>query len=209
MIEERKRDKFVSRKTLNIPNILTLFRIFLVPFIVVVLLTKFQFEKWFFLNRETIAVLLIIIASVTDILDGYLARKRGEVTTLGQLLDPIADKLLVSSVLISLVDMQLAPAYLVVIIIAREFAVTGIRMVAAINQILIPAGKLGKLKMVTEIVAMCFIIWGNQKEWEMMLDAGKIILYLVAFVAIASMTEYIWIFIKKIESFEDKSLKNK
>lgn len=188
---------------LNIPNILTLFRIFLVPFIVVVLLTKFQFEKWFYLNRETIAVLLIILASITDILDGYLARKRKEITTLGQLLDPIADKLLVSSVLISLVDMQLAPAYLVVIIIAREFAATGIRMVAAINQVSIPAGKLGKIKMVTEVIAMCLIIWGNQKEWEIMLDTGKIILYLVAVVALVSLVEYIWIFLKKVDLFKE------
>ncbi|MFB3850408.1 MAG: CDP-diacylglycerol--glycerol-3-phosphate 3-phosphatidyltransferase [Acidobacteriota bacterium] len=193
----------MNKKVLNIPNILTLFRIFLVPFIVVVLLTKFQFEKWFYLNRETIAVLLIILASITDILDGYLARKRKEITTLGQLLDPIADKLLVSSVLISLVDMQLAPAYLVVIIIAREFAVTGIRMVAAINQVAIPAGKLGKIKMVTEVIAMCLIIWGNQKEWEIVLDTGKIILYLVAVVALVSLVEYIWIFLKKVDLFKE------
>jgi len=193
----------VNKKALNIPNILTLFRIFLVPFIVVVLLTKFQFEKWFYLNRETIAVLLIILASLTDIFDGYLARKRKEVTTLGQLLDPIADKLLVASVLISLVDMQLAPAYLVVIIIAREFAATGIRMVAAINQVAIPAGRLGKIKMVTEVIAMCLIIWGNQKEWEIMLDLGKIILYLVALVALVSLIQYIWIFLKKVDLFKE------
>lgn len=173
----------------------------------VVLLTKFQFEKWLYLNRETIAVLLIIVASLTDVLDGYLARKRGEVTTLGQLLDPIADKLLVSSVLISLVELQLAPAYLVVIIIAREFAVTGIRMVAVINNVAIPAGKLGKLKMLIEVLAMCFIIWGNQKEWKVLLDSGKIILYLVAVVAIVSMVEYLWIFIKKVELFNEKSSK--
>lgn len=203
MIEGKRRDKTVSKKALNIPNILTLFRIFLVPFVVVVLLTKFQFEKWFYLNRETIAVLLIILASLTDIFDGYLARKRKEVTTLGQLLDPIADKLLVASVLISLVDMQLAPAYLVVIIIAREFAATGIRMVAAINQVAIPAGRLGKIKMVTEVIAMCLIIWGNQKEWEIMLDLGKIILYLVALVALVSLIQYIWIFLKKVDLFKE------
>jgi CDP-diacylglycerol--glycerol-3-phosphate 3-phosphatidyltransferase len=203
LIEGKRRDKTVSKKALNIPNILTLFRIFLVPFVVVVLLTKFQFEKWFYLNRETIAVLLIILASLTDIFDGYLARKRKEVTTLGQLLDPIADKLLVASVLISLVDMQLAPAYLVVIIIAREFAATGIRMVAAINQVAIPAGRLGKIKMVTEVIAMCLIIWGNQKEWEIMLDLGKIILYLVALVALVSLIQYIWIFLKKVDLFKE------
>lgn len=194
-------------KVLNLPNILTISRIFIIPFIVVVLLTKFQFEKWFYFNRETIAIILIVAASITDILDGYLARRRKEVTTLGQLLDPIADKLLVSSVLISLVDMQLAPAYLVVIIIGREFAVTGVRMVAAIYQVAIPAGKLGKLKMLVEVIAMCLIIWGNQKEWEIVLDAGKVILYFVALIAIISLIEYLVLFIKKVELFKEPIIK--
>lgn len=188
----------MNRKLLNIPNILTLFRIFLIPFIVVVLLTKFQFEKWFYINREILAVILIVIASLTDLLDGFIARKRGEVTTLGQLLDPIADKLLVSSVLISLVDMRLAPAYLVVIIIGREFAVTGIRMISALHNVPIPAGKLGKLKMLVEVISICFIILGNQKDWETILLTGKIILYIVAFIAIISLFEYVFIFMNKV-----------
>lgn len=188
----------MNRKILNLPNILTLFRIFLIPFIVVVLLTKFQFEKWFYINREILAVILIVIASLTDLLDGFIARKRGEVTTLGQLLDPIADKLLVSSVLISLVDMRLAPAYLVVIIIGREFAVTGIRMISALHNVPIPAGKLGKLKMLVEVISMCFIILGNQKDWETILLTGKIILYIVAFIAIISLFEYLFIFMNKV-----------
>lgn len=188
----------MNRKILNLPNILTLFRIFLIPFIVVVLLTKFQFEKWFYINREILAVILIVIASLTDLLDGFIARKRGEVTTLGQLLDPIADKLLVSSVLISLVDMRLAPAYLVVIIIGREFAVTGIRMISALHNVSIPAGKLGKLKMLVEVISICFIILGNQKDWETILLTGKIILYIVAFIAIISLFEYLFIFMNKV-----------
>lgn len=188
----------MNRKILNLPNILTLFRIFLIPFIVVVLLTKFQFEKWFYINREILAVILIVIASLTDLLDGFIARKRGEVTTLGQLLDPIADKLLVSSVLISLVDMRLAPAYLVVIIIGREFAVTGIRMISALHNVPIPAGKLGKLKMLVEVISICFIILGNQKDWETILLTGKIILYIVAFIAIISLFEYLLIFMNKV-----------
>ena len=191
-------------KVWNTPNILTLFRIFLIPFIVVVLLTKFKFEEWFSMSRETLAIILILIASITDILDGYIARKRKQVTTLGQLLDPIADKLLVSSVLISLVDMRLAPAYLVVIIIGREFAVTGIRMVAAMHQIAIPAGSLGKVKMVFEVAAMCLIIWGNQKDFMIMLDVGTIALYIVAFVAIISLVEYLIIFIKRVELFKEE-----
>jgi len=191
----------MKKRLMNIPNTLTLMRIFIVPFLVVVLLTKFQFEKWFYLNREMIAVGLFLLASLTDILDGYLARKRYGVTTLGQLLDPIADKLLITSVLISLVELQLAPAWLVVVIVAREFAVTGIRMVAATHQVIIPAGGLGKVKMVIEVIAICLIIWGNQKGWEFMQETGSAILYLVAAVAVISLVEYIVIFLKKVELF--------
>lgn len=191
----------MTKRLLNIPNSLTLMRIFIVPFLVVVLLTKFQFEKWFYLNREMIAVSLFLLASLTDILDGYLARKRYGVTTLGQLLDPIADKLLIGSVLISLVELKLAPAWVVVVIIAREFVVMGIRMVAATHQVVIPAGGLGKVKMVIEVIAICLIIWGNQKEWEYMQETGSAILYIVAAVAIISMVEYIVIFLKKVELF--------
>lgn len=191
----------MTKRLLNIPNTLTLMRIFIVPFLVVVLLTKFQFEKWFYFNRETIAVALFLLASLTDILDGYLARKRYGVTTLGQLLDPIADKLLIGSVLISLVELQLAPAWVVVVIIAREFAVMGIRMVAASRQVVIPAGGLGKVKMVIEVIAICLIIWGNQKDWEFVQETGSAILYLVAAVAIISMIEYVVIFLKKVELF--------
>ncbi len=138
---------------------------------------------------------------MTDILDGYLARKRYGVTTLGQLLDPIADKLLIGSVLISLVELQLAPAWVVVVIIAREFAVMGIRMVAASRQVVIPAGGLGKVKMVIEVIAICLIIWGNQKGWEFVQETGSAILYLVAAVAVISMIEYVVIFLKKVELF--------
>jgi len=165
---------------LNLPNLLTAFRIFLVPLVVVVLLTEFQFEKWLFLSREALAVGLFLVASLTDLLDGYLARRRGEVTTLGQLLDPIADKLLVSSVLISLVE---------------------IRLIAAVNQVVIPAGRLGKWKMVVEVIAICFIIWGNQKEWDWVLLTGRWLLYLVAAVALVSMAEYFVQFSRRIDLF--------
>ena len=156
-----KRDTF-----LNLPNLLTTFRIFLVPLIVVVLLTEFHFEKWFFFNREELAVGIFLLASLTDLLDGYVARKRHQVTTVGQLLDPIADKLLIASVLISLVELHLTPAWVVVVIVGREFSVTGLRMVAAIHQVSIPAGVLGKWKMVVEVMAICLVIWGNQRDWE-------------------------------------------
>lgn len=190
-------------KVLNLPNWLTAFRIFLVPIVVVVLLTEFSFERWFFFNREELAVGIFVLASLTDWLDGYLARKRKEVTTLGQLLDPIADKLLVSSVLISLVELHLVPAWLVVVIVGREFMVTGFRMIAAIHQVSIPAGVLGKWKMVVEVFAICFIIWGNQREWEWLKYTGDALLYLVAVVAVVSMFEYFVKFSRRIDLFQD------
>jgi CDP-diacylglycerol--glycerol-3-phosphate 3-phosphatidyltransferase len=109
---------------MNLPNALTLSRIFLVPVLVAVLLTKY--DPW-------IAATIFLAASLTDLLDGYFARKRGQVTTLGVLLDPVADKLLISSAFISLVqlDPEYVPAWMVVIIIGREFAVSGLRSIAS------------------------------------------------------------------------------
>lgn len=208
---------------LNLPNILTLCRIFMVPFVVVVLLTEFQFERWFFLKRELLAVVIFVIASVTDILDGYLARKKKQITNLGMLLDPVADKLLVVSVLISLVELRLVPAWLTVIIVGREFSVTGLRMVAALNKVVIPAGQLGKWKMVLEVIAICFIIGGAQKEWALLtwiegilgiqVDlttivlhwlrlTGEGLLYFVALIALVSLGQYCVHFTRHISLFQ-------
>ena len=122
---------------INLPNALTLLRIFLVPFLVVVLLTKFD-------GRETVGLLIFLTAVATDFLDGWLARRRGEITTLGTLLDPIADKLLISAAFISLVELGLAPAWMVVVVIGREFAVSGLRSIASGRGIIIAASGLGQ-----------------------------------------------------------------
>ena len=197
--------------SINLPNLLTAFRIFLVPLIVVVLLTEFSFEKWFFFNRETLAVGIFLLASLTDILDGWIARKRNQVTRLGQLLDPIADKLLVASVLISLVEMRgsepgagsLVPAWVAVIIVGREFSVMGLRMIASMHQVVIPAGRLGKWKMVVEVIAICCIIWGNQRDWDWVQLTGNWLLYMVAFIAVIGMIEYFYKFAKSINLFRE------
>lgn len=134
---------------LNLPNKLTLTRVLIVPVLVVVLLTKLS---------DWLALAIFLIAAFTDFIDGYLARSRKQVTVMGKLMDPIADKLLIGGSLISLVEIDRAPAYLAVIIVGREFAVNGLRAVAASQDIVIPAGRLGKMKMVAQVVAISFLI---------------------------------------------------
>jgi CDP-diacylglycerol---glycerol-3-phosphate 3-phosphatidyltransferase len=141
----------------NLPNALTLLRIFIVPILVVVLLTPFS-ESWFGVPRHILGVVIFLGAALTDYLDGHIARRRDQVTRLGQLLDPIADKLLISAALISLVENQLAPAWAVVIIIGREFAVTGLRSIAAADGLVIAASKMGKFKMLAQVVTVALLI---------------------------------------------------
>src|SRR5580692_12046338 len=124
---------------MNLPISLTLLRIFFVPIVVVLLLTKGG-------NMDLWAVGVFLLAAVTDLLDGYLARKRGQITTLGTLLDPIADKLLIAAAFISLVELGLMQAWMVVIIIGREFMVMGLREIASVEGLIIPASPLGKVK---------------------------------------------------------------
>ena len=133
---------------MNLPNALSLTRIFLVPLLVVVLLTKFEERIVFGWRKELVGAAIFALASFTDWLDGYLARRRKQVTPLGQVIDPLADKLLTSAAFLSLVQIGLAPAWMVAIIIGREFAVTGLRNLAYSRGIAMPASPLGKIKMV-------------------------------------------------------------
>jgi CDP-diacylglycerol---glycerol-3-phosphate 3-phosphatidyltransferase len=142
---------------LNLPNALTLSRIFVVPLLVAVLLTPFS-EDWFGVPRHLLGVALFLAASFTDYLDGKIARSRQQVSRLGQLLDPIADKLLISAALISLVENRLAPAWAVVIIIGRELAVSGLRSVAAADGLIIAASRMGKFKMASQVLAVALLI---------------------------------------------------
>jgi CDP-diacylglycerol---glycerol-3-phosphate 3-phosphatidyltransferase len=140
---------------LNLPNLLSLIRILLVPPLVVVLLTKFEDKEWWGLG-------LFLLAALMDFLDGYLARRRKQVTRLGMLLDPAADKILMSAAFISLVELGLAPAWMVVVIIAREFAVSSLRSFASADGLVIPSGISGKVKTVVQIVAVALLIIYNQ-----------------------------------------------
>jgi CDP-diacylglycerol--glycerol-3-phosphate 3-phosphatidyltransferase len=155
-VKVRLRVSFKAVPLVNLPNSLTLLRIFIVPLLAVVLLTPFS-EK-FGLPRHIFGVALFLGAALTDFLDGHFARSRNQVTRLGQLLDPIADKLLISAALISLVENQLAPAWAVVIIIGREFAVTGLRSIAAADGVVISASKMGKFKMLVQVLTVALLI---------------------------------------------------
>jgi len=143
---------------MNLPNILSLARILMVPVLVVVLMTKVT-------NHEVIGVVVFWVASITDWLDGYLARRWKQVTTLGKLLDPLADKLLVAGALISLVELNLAPAWMTFIILAREFAITGLRGIASEEGLTIPAGQVGKWKMGFQVAAISCLILGPRLDY--------------------------------------------
>ncbi len=142
---------------MNLPNYLTLARIIIVPLLVVVLLTQFA-EDWFGISSYALAIAIFLAAALTDILDGHLARRRNQVSNIGKLLDPIADKLLISAALIVLVEKHLAPAWAVVIILGREFIVTGLRSIAATEGIVISAQKIGKIKMWAQCVAIVSLL---------------------------------------------------
>ncbi len=175
---------------MNLPNSLTILRIFFVPLLVVVLLTRQpNLELWGFpVNFEVWGVLILLAAALTDWADGHLARKRGEETTLGILLDPIADKLLISAAFISLVEMDLVPAWMVVLIVAREFTVLGLRNVASAEGFTIRASKLGKLKMGLQVVAVAAVILGSKHG--LLKPFGTLLLWLVVVSAVASAVHY-------------------
>ena len=151
----------------TVPNILTLIRILLLPFIVVLIVKE----------KFTFALFLFVISAITDFLDGYIARKSKSITSLGMLLDPVADKLLTSSTLISLAYVKLCDPYSVIAIVGREEAVTGMRAIAASRGLVIPASKGGKIKTTLIMVSIVLLLSGLR-------DAGEILLILSALVAL-------------------------
>ena len=174
---------------MNLPNALTLVRIFLVPLLVVVLLTEFAGRQIFGVPKELIGAGIFAVASITDWLDGYLARRRRQVTWLGQILDPLADKLLTSAAFISLVQLGLAPAWMVALIIGREFAITGLRSLAYTKGITIPASPLGKIKMASQVTAILLLILGwRPVPW--LAPVGYAALWVVMLTAVVSAVDY-------------------
>ncbi len=183
---------------MNLPNFLTLSRIFAVPLLVVVLLTRvYNPEQQVESLSIFLATLIFLGASITDYFDGYLARRRRQVTALGMLLDPIADKLLISAAFISLVELGWAPAWMVVIIIGRELAISGLRSIAANQGFNIDASELGKIKMVLQVIAVTIIILSNVFSW--LKPLGTAALWLVVIFALASAVDYFRKFWKTVD----------
>jgi CDP-diacylglycerol--glycerol-3-phosphate 3-phosphatidyltransferase len=174
---------------MNLPNALTVGRIFLVPLLVVVLLTKFEGRMIMGVSKDLVGAAIFGIASLTDVLDGYLARRRKQITTLGQLMDPLADKLLITAALVSLVQLGLAPAWMAAVILGREFAVTVLRSIAYGKGMVIAASPLGKVKMLAEVVAILALILG-QDHLQQFYVIGTIALWIAMLTATISGIDY-------------------
>lgn len=187
--------KLGGNKQMNLPNRLTLSRIMMIPIFILLLSLPLDWGTWDIGAADLpiahfIAALIFIIAAGTDWIDGYYARKFNLVTNLGKFMDPLADKLLVSAALILLIEMGLAPAWVVIIIISREFAVTGLRLVAAGEGIVLAAGKMGKLKTATQMIAIAVLLLHNFPFAYIDFPFGIIMLYIALFFTVVSGIDY-------------------
>jgi CDP-diacylglycerol--glycerol-3-phosphate 3-phosphatidyltransferase len=177
---------------LNLPNVLTVLRIMLVPVLVVALLGNTP-------AGDVLAAIVFSLASLTDLLDGYLARSRGSVTTFGKLMDPLADKLLIIAALITLVSLQRLPAWIAMVIITRELAVTVLRLGASQAGIVIAASRFGKLKTCLQIAAiLCVIAVHGEPAWVTAL------LYLTVIVTVLSGLDYFFGLRRRMQQLETR-----
>jgi CDP-diacylglycerol---glycerol-3-phosphate 3-phosphatidyltransferase len=184
----------------NLPNLLTLVRIFLVPLLVAALVQQNFSIHWngkLFVSNDVLALVLFLAAALTDLLDGYLARRWKQVTTVGTLLDPVADKLLISAALISLVEIRLLPGWLVILIISREFAVSGLRSIAAAEGYTIKAGELGKTKMMLQVVGVALVMLSVR--WTALRLYALAAMWLVVIFGLASAVDYFRKFWRKVD----------
>jgi len=180
---------------MNIPNLLTIIRMALVPVFIV----------FFYLGQgggfyAILAFAVFVVASATDAVDGYIARKQNLITNFGKLMDPLADKVLTTAAFIVFVDMHIIPAWMVIVILAREFIITGLRGVAASEGVVIAAGQSGKLKTVFQMVAICLILFdaaggswaGAEAFGAFVAGAGLVCLWIAVVLTVYSGVEYLW-----------------
>ncbi|MDQ0230462.1 CDP-diacylglycerol--glycerol-3-phosphate 3-phosphatidyltransferase [Metabacillus malikii] len=180
---------------MNLPNKITISRIFLIPIFMVIMLAPFNWGELSFgaesiLVTHFVGAIIFIVASTTDWIDGYYARKLNQVTNLGKFLDPLADKLLVSAALIILVQLGLAPAWMVILIISREFAVTGLRAILAGQGEVVAANMLGKIKTWTQIIAISALLLHNLPFEFINLPFANIALWVATFFTVISGYDY-------------------
>lgn len=175
-------------QTFNLPTTLTIIRILIIPIFIIETPTNPQFGAFLF-----------FVASLTDFLDGYLARKFGQITKLGIILDPIADKLLVISALIILVDIARVPAWIATVIVLREFIITTMRFYALSRGVVIPAEKAGKLKTVLQMVSILMLLIAEEIYGVDLYDVGLVLIYIATVVAVFSAVQYILHFWRNIK----------
>ena len=184
---------------MNVPNSLTIARIFFVPLLVAVLVQEKIILPWnhIVIPNDVLALIIFWLAAATDLLDGYLARRWKQVTTIGTLLDPIADKLLVSAALMSLVQVGVVRGWLVVLLVGREFAVSGLRSIAAAEGYTIAASELGKSKTVFQVVAISLLMISIHHAW--VARWATLSLYLVVLFSLWSAIAYFGRFWRRID----------
>lgn len=177
---------------MNLPNKLTVFRVILiVPFVIILLGGE---AGWFgnnLLIPDIVALAVFIVASLTDLIDGKIARKYNLVTNFGKFMDPLADKLLVSAALIALVDMGRIPAWVVIVIISREFIISGFRLIASDNHVVIAASYWGKFKTTFQMIMVCLMIvnLGTMFHWMQILT--DIIMWIALALTVISLVDYL------------------
>ena len=169
---------------MNLPNKLTMARVIMIPFFVIFMLTGWGGEasKW-------ISLAIFIVASLTDLLDGHIARKHNLVTNFGKFMDPLADKLLVCSALIALVDLNKIAAWIVIIIIAREFIISGFRLVASDNGVVIAASYWGKFKTTFQMLMIIYLVVDLQFAYANVV--GMVLVYVALALTVISLVDYI------------------
>jgi len=193
---------------MNLANKLTMLRVFMIPiFLMILLLEPIDIHYYdgalreeFFPNiNRHIAIGIFILASITDALDGYIARSRNMITNFGKFMDPVADKLLVCSALIAMIEIGILPAWVVIVIISRDFILTSFRMVASSNNVVIAADKIGKIKTVAQMAMIIYLLFEFTSPTLILF--GNLLIGIVVILTVLSAASYIFKNLEVIKEF--------